>query len=211
MTGSDIIPSPLSGPKAYRLAGNAGNFLSENERNLVQLILKGDSAAFQAFYSGHQKNLIRACWYFLGDDPEVEDVVQETFLKALRNLEGFRFECSLGTWLNHIAVNLCRDLLEKKKKNLPFSLDFFKTQPSKEQKTAYPEETLKLLREEIQNLGGREGELVTLREIQGLSYEAIAHQLKMPVGSVTSGLFRARQKLVEKVRAKLPDWEGMAP
>jgi RNA polymerase sigma-70 factor, ECF subfamily len=185
--------------------------LSPNERELVRRILKGDSAAFQDFYNDHKKALIRACWYFLGNDSEVEDMVQEAFIKALKNLEKFRFECSLGTWLNHIAVNLCRDYLEKKKKTLPFSVDFFSTQPSREQKTPYPEEALRLLREEIQNLQGREKELITLREIKGLSYEAIANKLKMPVGSVTSGLFRTRQKLIEKVREKLPGWEEMKP
>src|SRR5579859_914568 len=115
--------------------------MSENERELVQRLLKHDATAFQAFYGAHQKDLIRACWYFLGNDPEVEDVVQDTFLKAMTNLGRFRFECSLGTWLNHIAANLCRDLLKKKRKTHPFSVDFFAPQPSREQKKAYPEET----------------------------------------------------------------------
>jgi RNA polymerase sigma-70 factor (ECF subfamily) len=182
--------------------------LSENEKGLVRRVLKGDSAAFQEFYNTHKKGLIRACWYFLGNDAEIEDMVQETFIKALKNLDHFRFDCSLKTWLNHIAVNLCRDLLEKKKKNLPFSLDFFSTRPSIEQKTSYPEEAVQLLREEIQNLEGRDKELITLREIKGLSYEAIANRMKIPVGSVTSGLYRVRQKLIEKVRGKFPGkWE----
>jgi RNA polymerase sigma-70 factor (ECF subfamily) len=182
--------------------------LSPNERDFVRLVLKGDSTAFQELYNTHKKALIKACWYFLGNEAEVEDMVQETFIKALKNLRKFRFECSLGTWLNHIAVNLCRDFLEKKKKIKPFSVDFFYTQPSREQKTPYPEEALQLLREEIQNLEGRDKELITLREIKGLSYEAIANRLRMPVGSVTSGLFRARQKLIEKVRGRLPKgWE----
>ena len=186
--------------------------MNPNERELVRRILKGDSPAFQELYDTHKKALIRACWYFLGNDGEVEDMVQETFIKALKNLGNFRFECSLATWLNHIAVNLCRDYLEKKKKTLPFSVDFFSTHPSREQTNPYPEEALKMLREEIQKLEGKDKELITLREIKGLSYEAIANKLKMPVGSVTSGLFRARQKLIEKVREKLPKgWEEINP
>jgi RNA polymerase sigma-70 factor (ECF subfamily) len=182
--------------------------LNPNEKELVKRVLQGQSAAFQELYNTHKKALIRACWYFLGNDSEVEDMVQETFIKALKNLGNFRFECSLATWLNHIAVNLCRDFLEKKKKTTPFSVDFFAGRPSIEQTTPYPEETLRLLREEIQKLEGRDKELITLREIKGLSYESIANRLKIPVGSVTSGLFRARQKLIEKVREKLPKgWE----
>jgi RNA polymerase sigma-70 factor (ECF subfamily) len=201
----------------YNLAQSAGGIclfpyedmiLNPIEQALVKKLLKGDSAAFQEFYNHHKKALIRVCWYFLGNDNEVEDMVQETFIKALKYLPNFRFESSLSTWLNHIAVNLCRDLLEKRKKNLPFSVDFFATRPSIEQQTPYPEETLKMLREEIQKLEGREKELITLREVKGLSYEAIANRLKIPVGSVTSGIFRARQKLIERVREKMPQgWE----
>jgi RNA polymerase sigma-70 factor (ECF subfamily) len=178
--------------------------LNPQEKELVQRILKGEQAAFQALYEANKRPLLRACWYFLGSDTEAEDAVQEAFIKALKYLPKFRFECSLATWLNHIAVNLCRDLLEKKRKTLPFSSDFFASAPSKEQKAPYPEEALRLLREEIQGLEGKEKELITLREVKGLSYEAIANRLKMPVGSVTSGLFRARRKLIEKVRDRLP-------
>jgi len=179
--------------------------LGLNDRELVRRILSGDEGAFQELYQTHQKALIRACWYFLGNDSDVEDIVQDAFLKALKNLPRFRFECALGTWLNHIAVNLCRDWLEKKKKNMPLDVDFFSLLPSKEQQKAYPEEALQLVHREIEQMEGRDKELITLREIEKLSYEAIAHRLKMPLGSVTSGLYRARQKLIENVRAKMPE------
>ncbi len=184
--------------------------MSTTERELVARIIAGDGDAFRNLYDTHKRHLLRACWYFLGDDPETEDVVQETFIKAVQNIANFRFESSLSTWLNHIAVNLCRDLLEKKKKSLPVTVDFFNPQPSREQEsTSYPEEVLTILREEIQGIEGRDKELLTLREIQGLSYEAIAHRLKIPLGSVTSGIYRARQKLIERVRKRLPKgWEG---
>jgi hypothetical protein len=62
--------------------------------------------------------------------------------------------------------------------------------------------------EDIEKLEGKDKELIDLREVKGLSYEAIANRLKMPVGSVTSGIFRARQKLIERVREKMPQgWE----
>ncbi len=176
-----------------------------SDKELVSRILAGDEAAFQELYKTHQKALIRACWYFLGNDSDVEDMVQETFIKALKNLSRFRFECSLGTWLNHIAVNLCRDWLEKKKKIMPMDVDYFAGLPSRVQPQAYPEAALKLVHQEIEGLEGRERELMTLREIEKLSYEAIASRLKIPVGSVTSGIYRARQRLIEKVRARIPE------
>jgi RNA polymerase sigma-70 factor (ECF subfamily) len=111
----------------------------------------------------------------------------------------------LSTWLNHIAANLCRDLLEKRKKSMPVSLDYFQNTPSRTQGKGYPPEALNAIREEIMALDGRDRDLLTLRELEGASYEAIAHKLKIPLGSVTSGLYRARQKLIERVRARFPD------
>ncbi len=181
--------------------------MAQTERDLVNQVLKGDQLAFQAIYHSYKKALIRACWYFLGEDADVEDVIQDTFIKALKNLRFFRFECSLGTWLNHIAVNLCRDLLEQKKKNLPFSLDFFSSLPSIDQKPPYTEETVQLVRREIENLEGREKEIVNLRDLKGLSYEAIANRLRIPIGTVTSTLYRARNKIIERVRERLPKGE----
>ncbi len=185
---------------------------SSEEKDLVRRVLQGDESAFRTFYGDHRKGLIRACYYFLGQDPEVEDVVHETFLKALKYLPKFRHECSLSTWLNHIAANLCRDLLEKRKKSMPVSVDYFATTPSRSQGRGYPPEALQAIREEIQAFEGRERDLLTLRELEGASYEAIAHKLKIPLGSVTSGLYRARQRLIERVRKRFPKgWEGTPP
>ena len=185
---------------------------SLQEKHLVKRILKGDETAFQDLYNQHRKSLIRACYYFLGQDAEVEDVVQEAFIKALKYLPNFRQECSLGTWLNHIAANLCRDLLEKRKKAIPVSVDYFGTTPSRTQGRGYPPEALSAIREEIQALDGRDRELLTLREMEGASYEAIAHKLRIPLGSVTSGLYRARQRLIERVRRRFPNgWEETTP
>jgi RNA polymerase sigma-70 factor (ECF subfamily) len=110
-----------------------------------------------------------------------------------------------------IVPNLCRDLLEKRKKSMPVSLDYFLNTPSKTQGKGYPPEAIDAIHEEIKNLDGRERDLLTLREIEGASYEAIAYKLKIPLGSVTSGLYRARQKLIERVRSQFPNGWKDAP
>ena len=188
---------------AYSSINFGGKTLGQNERDIVKRILKGDSASFQEFYNTHKKGLIRACWYFLGNDAEVEDMVQETFIKALKNLKKFRFECSLATWLNHIAANLCRRALEKRKKTVPVEKEYFDPLVSKEQESPYPPEALKYLREEMEALEGRDKDLLRMREIDGLAYEAIAGKLRIPMGSVTSGIHRARKKVIDRVRDRL--------
>src|ERR1700690_1053259 len=90
-----------------------------NERDLVQSILAGDHAAQTAFYQENAKRLYPICVHFLGyQDPEAEDIVQDTFLIAFKKLEGFEFRSSLYTWLAHICVNLCYERLRKRKKVL---------------------------------------------------------------------------------------------
>ena len=175
----------------------------KSEKKLVQQILSGDQAAFRRFYESQQRAVARVGWYFLGDDEEVSDILQETFIRALEHLPTFRYECSLATWLNHIAANLCRRALEKRKKTVPVEKEYFDPLVSKEQESPYPPEALKYLREEMEALEGRDKDLLRLREIDGLSYEAIAGKLRIPMGSVTSGIHRARKKVIDRVRDRL--------
>jgi RNA polymerase sigma-70 factor (ECF subfamily) len=181
---------------------------SSDEKKLVKRILEGDPVAFRELYETHQKALARVGWYFLGDDDEVSDVLQETFLRGLEHLPTFRFECSLATWLNHIAANLCRRILEKRKKSVPVDGEYFNPFVSREQESPYPPEAMDYLREEMEALEGRDKELIRLREIEGCSYEAIAGRLRIPLGSVTSGIHRARRKLIERVRERLGKTPG---
>jgi RNA polymerase sigma-70 factor, ECF subfamily len=181
---------------------------TSDEKKLVRRILKGDQAAFRELYETHEKALARVGWYFLGDDDEVSDVLQETFLRGLEHLPSFRFECSLATWLNHIAANLCRRILEKRKKNVPVDGEYFNPFVSRKQESPYPPEAMEYLREEMEALEGRDKDLIRLREIEGCSYEAIAGRLRIPLGSVTSGIHRARRRLIERVRERLGNTPG---
>jgi len=201
MTSSGIIRSSLS-QQEYFFTGTP---VSLNEQQLVQKILEGREEDFQVFYRLYKKSLIHTSWCFLGNDSEVEQVVRETFAKAIRNLPLFKFQCPVNAWLNHIAAGLCLQLLEKNKKHLLYSVDFFIQKSDSGSKKPYPEDVLKLLREEIDQLQGQDKELITLREIKGWPYEAVANHHKIPVGTAIYGIFRIRQQLMEKVKARLPE------
>jgi RNA polymerase sigma-70 factor (ECF subfamily) len=176
-----------------------------NEQELIQKILEGHKEAFQVFYRLYKKSLIHTCWCFLGNDSEVEQVVRETFAKAIRTLTQFKSQCSLNAWLNHIAAGLCRQLLEKNKKHLLYSVDFFIQKSDLGSKKPYPEDVLKFLREEMDQLQGQDKELITQREIKGWPYEAVANHHKIPVGTAVYGIFQIRQQLMEKVKSRLGD------
>lgn len=170
---------------------------------MVQGVLVGDKSAFQEFYRTYKKDLLSTCWCFLGNDAEVEKAVLDTFAMAIRQMGRFQFQCTLGVWLDHLAAGLCRKLLEKNKKHLLYSVDFFIRPTGSNQKTPYPEEVLKLLREEMEKLQGIDKELIEMREIKGWPYEAVANKLKMPVGTAAYGIFRVRQEMMEKVRVRM--------
>jgi RNA polymerase sigma-70 factor (ECF subfamily) len=173
------------------------------EQQMVDGVLTGDKSAFQELYRTYKKEILHTCWCFLGNDAEVEAAAKETFARAIRQMGRFKFQCSLGAWLDHLAATHCREILEKNKKRLLYSVDFF-VQPDKTGvKPRYPEETLKLLREEIELLEGADKELLTLREYKGWPYEAVANKMKMPVGAAAYAIFRIRQEMMEKVRARL--------
>ncbi len=173
------------------------------EQQMVQGILTGDRSVFQEFHRTYKKDLLHTCWCFLGNDAEVEKTVLDTFALAVRQMGRFQFQCALNVWLDHLAVGLCRKLLEENKKHLLYSVDFFVQPAGHQKKPAYPEEVLKLLREEMEQLQGVDKELIEMREVKGWPYEAVANKLKIPVGAAIYGIFRIRQELMEKVRARL--------
>lgn len=90
-----------------------------DEKELVQKILAGDPKAQAFFYAENAPRLYPVCVHFLGyQDPDAEDIVQQTFLIALQKLRAFEFRSSLYTWLDHICVNLCYERLRKRKREL---------------------------------------------------------------------------------------------
>ena len=175
-----------------------------NERELVQSILAGDHAAQTVFYQDNAKRLYPICVHFLGyQDPEAEDIVQDTFLVAFNKLEGFEFRSSLYTWLAHICVNLCYERLRKRKKVLATeSQDLEKlTAPqsgSRETQKEDEEEKrgqLERLKKLIETMSEKCRGVLELRDLKGESYINIARVLKIPPGTVMSQLARCRQAL----------------
>jgi RNA polymerase sigma-70 factor (ECF subfamily) len=175
-----------------------------NEKELVQKVLAGDQEAQAAFYLENAKRLYPVCVHFLGyQDPDAEDIVQQTFLIALKKLGEFEFRSSLYTWLDHICVNLCYERLRKRKREMvSIAGDLEKlTQPRagllEDQKLAEEEKKrlLDLMRKVTQSMSDKCREVLVLRDQQGESYINIARSLKIPMGTVMSQLARCRKAL----------------
>jgi RNA polymerase sigma-70 factor (ECF subfamily) len=171
------------------------------DRELVARILAGDEQAFAELYMTNRKKLIKACATFLRNQDEVLDIVQDTFIKAQRYLPNFQFKCSLSTWLNHIAVNLCRDYLEKSKRAVPTDDAFFRYVVDTPQlHSSYEVEHLEMLREEIAKT---QDPFLHAFYILHKKYQQTADRLGVPVGTVTSHLYRSRRMLIARIRQVL--------
>jgi RNA polymerase sigma-70 factor, ECF subfamily len=170
-------------------------------RETVESARNGDEQAFAELVREFHPKVHNMAVSFTGNAETADDLCQEIFLKAYTALPGFRFKSEFGTWLYRIAINHIRDFLRKKKSlreismesigDLPAAFDLEKDVERRRSEA----EVSALLRCALENLSPNDRIILTLRDIQGLPYEEIAHRLRLSPGTVDSRLHRARKKL----------------
>lgn len=183
---------------------------------LIRAYQGGDKAAFDRLVLKHHHRLFNLCYRFLGDYQEANDSAQETFIKVYRSLKKFRFESTFSTWLYRIAVNTAKNRLKSaeyrwKKKTVPLdnsvSPDHSSPAAGIQDETGSPamelenKERMRLIQEAINALPPEQKEVVTLRDIEGLSYEEIIEITGVNPGTVKSRLARARPELRKRLRS----------
>jgi len=187
----------------------------EVDQQLVERAQRGDKHAFELLVSKYQRKLGRLLSRFIRDTTEVEDVTQEAFIKAYRALPTFRGDSAFYTWLYRIGINTAKNYLVAIGRRAPTTTDFDsedaesfedgdqlrdlntpENQMMSRQVAETVNQTLEQLPEELRTA-------ITLREIEGLSYEDIANIMNCPIGTVRSRIFRAREAIAEKLRPLL--------
>jgi RNA polymerase sigma-70 factor (ECF subfamily) len=187
----------------------------EVDHQLVERAQRGDKHAFELLVIKYQRKLARLLSRFIRDASEVEDVTQEAFIKAYRALPTFRGDSAFYTWLYRIGINTAKNYLVAMGRRAPTSTEF----DSEDAETFEDGDQLRdvntpeaeLLSKEIaqtvndtmQQLPEELRTAITLREIEGLSYEDIAASMNCPIGTVRSRIFRAREAIAEKLRPLL--------
>lgn len=187
----------------------------EADQVLVERVQAGDKQAFGLLVTKYQRKLFRLISRLVRDPAEAEDVTQEAFIKAYRALANFRGESAFYTWLYRIGVNTAKNWLVANGRRAPTS-----TELDNEDAETYGEsdllsntdtpERLLMTRQIGDTVTAAISELpeelrtaVTLREIEGLSYEDIAQVMECPIGTVRSRIFRAREAIAAKLRPLL--------
>lgn len=190
---------------------------------LVDRVKRGDTKAFEMLVVKYQRRIERLIGRMVRDVDLVPDLAQETFIRAYRAIPQFRGESAFYTWLYRIAVNTAKKALVELKRD-PLLLESSRTSGDDDDETYRVENELtdgetpeavlasreiaEAVNKAIDALSEDLRQAITLREIEGLSYDEIADVMNCPIGTVRSRIFRAREAIAERLRPLLGTREG---
>jgi RNA polymerase sigma-70 factor (ECF subfamily) len=196
---------------------------TDSDLMLVERTLAGDQRAFELLVIKYERRIQRLIRRMVRDVDLVEDIAQETFIRAYRALHQFRGDAQFYTWLYRIAVNTAKKTLMDFKRDPTVSESALRSTDDEDETSRHgneptTEETpesvfaAKEIATAVNNAMAALPEdlrqAVTLREIDGLSYEEIAEVMQCPIGTVRSRIFRAREAISAKIRPLLENQSG---
>jgi RNA polymerase sigma-70 factor, ECF subfamily len=209
MTKTPSAPAPSAG---------------DTDQMLVERTVAGDQKAYELLVIKYQRRIERLIGRMVRDTDLIEDIAQETFIRAYRALAQFRGEAQFYTWLYRIAVNTAKKALVDLKRDPVVSETALKGGGDDDDETSAVENELTSAETPETVLAAKEiaatvnsamealpeelRQAVTLREIEGLSYEEIAEVMNCPIGTVRSRIFRAREAISAKVKPLLENQSG---
>jgi RNA polymerase sigma-70 factor, ECF subfamily len=196
---------------------------AEADAVLVERVKRGDVRAFEMLVVKYQRRVERLIGRMVRDVDLVQDIAQESFIRAYRALPQFRGDSAFYTWLYRIAVNTAKKALMDMKRD-PLVLESSRSQGEDGEETSRAENELTTgetpeallaskeiataVNAAIEALSEDLRQAITLREIEGLSYEEIAEMMNCPIGTVRSRIFRAREAIATRLRPLLDTRAG---
>jgi RNA polymerase sigma-70 factor (ECF subfamily) len=191
---------------------------------LIERVKLGDVKAFEMLVVKYQRRIERLIGRMVRDVDLVEDIAQETFIRAYRALHQFRGDAQFYTWLYRIAVNTAKKALVDMKRDPTISESAMRPSSEEDDETYRPgnepisdetpesvlaaNEIARVVEAAMEALPSELRQAVTLREIEGMSYEEIAEVMDCPIGTVRSRIFRAREAISARVKPLLDNQSG---
>lgn len=174
-----------------------------SEKSLINLVKKGDKKAYEVLVLQYQDRLVFSVYKFLKDYELAQDIAQEAFVKAFKNIEKFRGDSSFYTWIYRIAINTAKNLLSSKARSsevyddeiMELKLSESAVTTENPENILEAEELRSKMMDAIQSLPDDIRTTLSLREFDGLSYEEIAEVQNCPIGTVRSRIHKGREIL----------------
>ena len=182
----------------------------ENDINIINLVKKGDVKAFDILVVKYQDRLVYSVYKFCNDFELSQDIAQEAFVKAFRNINKFRGDSSFYTWIYRIAINTAKNYFSNKSRGaetynediLDNALSDMSLNSDNPETLLAAEEMKDAINQAFQDLPDEIRSTLSLREYDGLSYEEIAKVQNCPIGTVRSRIFKGRE-LINETFSKL--------
>lgn len=183
---------------------------ASSDEAIVKRVQQGDVGAYNILVIKYQHKVAQIISKFVGNSADVNDVAQEAFIKAYKAINNFRGESSFYTWLYRIVVNAAKTYLEsnsKRKNHIDVDSEEFQsidsqgvlTSRESPDKIIESQELQQVILSAMNELPEELRQAIMLREVEGMSYEDMADLLQIPIGTVRSRIFRARQFIEEKM------------
>jgi RNA polymerase sigma-70 factor (ECF subfamily) len=193
------------------------NTADDTDEALIAAVQSGHQEAFEHIVKRHQDRVFNLIHWFLGDYSEATDITQEVFIKIYKALPSFRFEATFSTWSYRIAINTCKNRVKSLEYRFKRQLQRLGrgdaadrgiiSEPPDETQNPYRDlarkERIHLIRRSIHKMSPEKRTMIILRDIEGMSYEAIATLLDMKLGTVKSKISRARLALRDLLQKAL--------
>lgn len=187
------------------------------DQQIVELVQRGDKNAFNLLVTKYQHKVVHLVSRYVKNSGDIADVTQEAFIKAYRALPNFRGESAFYTWLYRIAVNSAKNYLVSQGRKPPANdvdadeADFYDgsdalRENSTPERVMLSDEIKSILFATVESLPEDLKMAITLREIEGMSYEDIANVMECPVGTVRSRIFRAREAIDKELQPLLEQY-----
>lgn len=177
---------------------------------LISNILNGKTNDFNTIIEQYKRLVSHIVFKMVPNNYDREDICQDVFIKVYQNLENFKFESKLSTWIGRIAYNRCLNFLEKKKlplfddlvKNEEITIDSLKGESKTPAELAITKDISQILKDEIENLPAQYKLIITMFHIDDLTYDEIGKITGLASGTVKSHIFRGRKMLKDRLVLK---------